>query len=300
MRTSVDSGLLPLRNQEGHKKSSSLFGGFGKSRPKFAAGGPSKIRSRFADSDDEDVASPRVFNSRFQDSSDEEPELAKLRPVRGIPRNTDEDDSTDLEDSSDIEKNIEKSRALAQTTRAVNASTANGIIKASDVLQLPTKEKKSFFGRLRRKKEKDKSLRTPNAALDGSVPTQAYLDQGRAEMGKSVSPEPSSAKSPPSSAPELQRRLVPNRVMSDSYMPRGIPSESWPLPLKTGAVGGDGPNTADGAPSVIAGSEHRAGVPQRQDTASTVHTAGGTRVYSEKTGRKKRFPMLRRAFGLYD
>jgi hypothetical protein len=299
MRTSVDSGFLTLRNQ-GHQKSSSLFAGFGKSRPKFAAGAPSKIRSRFADSDDEDVASPRVFNSRFQDSSDEEPEPVKLRPVRGIPRNTNEDDSTDLEDSSDIEKNIEKSRALAQPTLAVNASAGNGIIQANDVLQSPTKEKKSFFGRLRGKKEKDKNLRTPNAALEGSVPTQAYLGQGRAEMGRSMSPEPSSTKSPPSNAPGLQRRLVPNRVMSDPYMPRGIPSESWPLPLKTSAAGGDRPNTVNGASSVIAGSGHRAGVPQRQDTASTVHTAGGTRVYSEKTGKKKRFPTLRRAFGLYD
>jgi hypothetical protein len=304
MRTSFDSGPRTLRNQEGHQKSSSPFAGFGISRPKSAAGAPSRIKSRFADSDDEDAATRRIFNSRFEDSSDEEPDPVKLRPVRGIPRKIDEGDSTDLEDSSDIEKNIEKFRAPSQPTLAVNTSTGNGAVKANDVAQSPTKEKKSFFGRFRSKKDKDKNQRVSKAALESSVQKQAYLDQAGTEMERATSPEPSTTKPPPSTAPGLERRLPPNRVMSDQYVPQRIPSESWPLPPKIGAVDGDRPHTADGVGStsspVIARSEDKADGPQRQDTISTAPTAGGTPVYSEKTGRKKRFPMLRRAFGLYD
>jgi serine/arginine repetitive matrix protein 2 len=320
MRTSGDSGPRTMRNQEGHQRSSSGFAGFGKLRPKSAAALPSKIKSRFADSDDEDATSPKVFNSRFEDSSDDEPEPVKLRPVRGIPRKIDEGDSTDLEDSSDIEKEIEKSRAAAQPGLAVNTSAGNGVVNAGDVPQSPTKERKGFFGRFRSKKEKDKNSRMSRAALESSVQKQAYLDQARTEMdrakspelGKSKSPEgertkspePSNPKQPSSTAPELQRRLTPNRIMSDQFVPQRIPSESWPLPPKIGAADGDRPYTADGVASgsspVITGSEYPPGMPQRHNTASTVRTAGGTPVFSEKTGRKKRFPKLRKAFGLYD
>jgi serine/arginine repetitive matrix protein 2 len=325
MRASVDSGPQTLRNQEGHQRSSSAFAGFGKSRPKSAtvpAGRalPSKIKSRFADSDDEDAANPKIFNSRFEDSSDEEPEPDKLRPVRGIPRKIDEGDSTDLEDSSDIEKEIEKSQAVAQPALAVNASEENGVVKASDAPQSLTKEKKSFFGRFRSKKDKDKNPRMSRAAVESSLQTQAYLGQARAEMERAKSPEigkengpevertksaePSMPKSPSSPAPERQRRLTPHRVMSDQFVPQRIPSESWPLPPKVGAADEDRPYTADGVANasapVIAGREYRPGMPQRHNTASTERTAGGTPVYSEKTGRKKRFPKLRKAFGLYD
>jgi hypothetical protein len=60
------------------------------------------------------------------------------------------------------------------------------------------------------------------------------------------------------------------------------------LPPKIGAVDDNRPFSADG------------GAPQRQNTTFSAKTAGGTPVYSEKTGRKKKFPMLRKAFGLYD
>ena len=313
MRTSVDSGPRTLKNQESYQRSSS-FTGFGKSRPK-SAGAPvlsRKVKSRFADSDGEDAASPKLFNSRFEDSSDEEPEPVKFRPVRGIPRKIDEGDSTDLEDSSDLEKEIEKSRAAAQATPAVTTLSENGVVKASDTMQSPVKEKKSFFGRFRNKKEKDKNPRMSRAALESSVQTQAYLDQARTEMERAKSPElekakseePSVPESPSSPAPVVQRRLTPRRIMSDQYTPERMPSESWPLPPKIGAADGDRPYSADGVASasspVIAGAEYRPGMPQRQNTASTVRTAGGTPVYSERTGRKKRFPMLRKAFGLYD
>jgi serine/arginine repetitive matrix protein 2 len=301
MRTSFDASPRTLRNQEGHQRSSSAFAGFGKSKQKSAAGPPSKLKSRFADSDDEDASSPKIFHSRFEDSSDEEPEPVKFRPVRGIPRKIDEDDSTDLEDSSDVEKQLGKSKAAAA---AVNTSAENGAIKGGDAPLSPTKEKKSFFGRFRSKKDKEQYPKMSKAALENSVQTQAYLGQARTEIERAKSPEPSIPKSPSSPAPGVQRRLTPHRVMSDQYTPQRTPTESWPLPSKIESGDGDQPYTADGvanaSPPAIAGNEYKLGTPQRHNTASTVRTTGGTPVYSEKTGKKKRFPMLRKVFGLYD
>ena len=319
MRTSVDSGPRTLRSQDGHQRSSSGFSGFGKSRPRSAGVPSSKPKSRFADSDDEDAAKPGLFNSRFEESSDEESEPVKFRPVRGIPQKVDEGDSTDLEDSSDIEKEMEKSRVAAQPTPLVTTLPENEEARAGDAPQPPTKEKKSFFGRFRSKKEKEKSPRMSRAAVESSIQTQAYLDQARTEMERAKSPELVNAKSPgsegpkspepavpesPSPAPGAQRPLTARRIMSDQYTPQRMPSESWPLPPKIGGADGDRPYSAGGVASasspVVIETGLRPGPPERQNTASTVRTAGGTPVYSEKTGRKKKFPLLRRAFGLYD
>jgi serine/arginine repetitive matrix protein 2 len=315
MRTSFDASPRTLRNQEGHQRSSSAFAGFGKSRPKSAAGLPSKLKSRFADSDDEDAPSPKIFRSRFEDSSDEEPEPVKFRPVRGIPRKIDEGDSTDLEDSSDIEKQMGKPNA---TSAAANTSTENGVVKGGDAALSPTKEKKSFFGRFRSKKEKEQTPKLSKAGLESSVQTQAHLDQARTKIERAKSPEPEKSselksakspersilKSPSSPAPGGQRRLTPHRATSDQYTPQRIPTESWPLPPKTESGDGDRPYTADGvvnpSPPAVTGNEDKSGTLQRHDTASTVRTAGGTPVYSERTGKKKKFPMLRKVFGLYD
>jgi hypothetical protein len=221
--------------------------------------------------------------------------------VRGIPRKIDEGDSTDLEDSSDVEKQMGKAEAAAA---AVNTSTENGAVKGSDAPLSPTKEKKSFFGRFRSKRDKEQNPRMSKAALESSMQTQAYLGQARAEMERAKSPELSIPKSPSSPAPGVQRRLIPQRVMSDQYTPQRIPTESWPLPPKIESGDGGRPYTADGVANAslpaLAGNEYKPGTPQRHNSASTVRTKGGTPVYSEKTGKKKRFPMLRKVFGLYD
>ena len=323
MRTSFDGSPQTIKKQESHQRSlSSSFAGFGKSKPNapgatVARASASKIKSRFADSDDEDVAIPRPFNSRFEDSSDEEPAPVKFRPVRGIPRKIDEGDSTDLEDSSDVEKEMEKSKAAAQPTLPANTPAENGTVNGSDAPQSPAKEKKSFFGRFRSKKGREKNPRISKAALESSAQTQAYLDQARTEMERAKSPEmenarnpelgatksteSSAAKSPSSAASGGPRRLIPRRIMSDQYTPQRIPDESWPLPPKIGAVDDNRPFSADGVASVSSPAiEDTADAPQRQNTTFSAKTAGGTPVYSEKTGKKKKFPMLRKAFGLYD
>jgi len=143
-------------------------------------------------------------------------------------------------------------------------------------------------------------------AKDITVPSIFVLNEltTLTELERAKSPELSIPKSPSSPALGVQRRLTPHRVMSDQYTPQRTPTESWPLPSKIESGDGDQPYTADGvanaSPPAIAGNEYKLGTPQRHNTASTVRTTGGTPVYSEKTGKKKRFPMLRKVFGLYD
>lgn len=73
--------------------------------------------SRFEDSDGEEDEGPmQTFRSRFADSSDEdEPGPNTLRPVRGIPRRhgVQDGESTELEDSSDEERRRPGSSATA-------------------------------------------------------------------------------------------------------------------------------------------------------------------------------------------
>ena len=303
MRGPVDSGAPTLRNKENHKRGSSAFAGFGKSKPKVVSSKPAprsrmpKMSSRFAESDDEDALGPATFRSRFGDSSDEEPEPTKFRPVRGIPRKTDEGDSTDLEDSDDAEKDIEKRKTSAP---AVLAPIDGNKTTFADAPVSPNTEKKGgIFGRWRSKKVKDERGKTSKLPFESQDSRQAYIEQVKTEMQKNNKAEEQSPK--PARPGILQRRSTPQRVMSDSFTSQRMPSDSWPLPPK---IGEDRPFSSDGVPSAadstVAGGENRPGPPERQNTSSTVRTANGTPIYSERTGKKKKFPMLRRAFGLYD
>ena len=242
------------------------------------------------DSDDEDVPLPTAFQSRFGDSSDEETAPVKMRPVRGIPRRGNEGDSTELEDSSDDETRVEKPKILITSSGGASGQHITGLEseKPSDEPLSPTTEKrKGFFGRLRSKKPKKESQRISRAGLESSIQREAYLEQAKVEMERAKTPET------PTSPPKLQRRTTPKRVMSDS----------WPLPEKVTADDGDRPLTSDGINNVandtMPAAGFRPGLAPRQNTSSTVRSAGGTPVYG-RSGKKKRFPLLRRALGLYD
>jgi len=103
-------------------------------------------------------------------------------------------------------------------------------------------------------------------------------------------------------SPKLQRKTGPNTLSQ-------VPEDSWPLPLppKIGAIadGDDRPNTSDGM------SPQKNGIvrPEIGKRRSTVDEVGPAQrrvnfstepIYSQKTGRKKKFPTLRRMFGLND
>ena len=277
MRSSVDAGTPSLRGHSRQRPASS--GGF--SKRSSAPPASTKFKSRFGD-DSDDGDAPRLFRSRFEDSSDDEPEPLSLRPVRGIPRKTDDGDSTDLNDSSDDGKKAEKPKVhiappMAEDTHAVrrrSSGSGRDVTKSAD----PPTKKKGIFGRFRSTKDH----RVAKPVSESSARRDTHLERSPAELEQARSPV-----GPGSPTGKLQRRNMPQRVMS----------ESWPLPEAKEEGLDKRPGTSDGVVQNI--TNGRPSMMPRENTSSTVRTEGGTPVYG-RSGKKKRFPMLRKALGLHD
>lgn len=294
LRGSGESGARPERT-----KSPIRGFGFGRGSKGKDQKAPSKSRSQFSskfgNSSDHDDG-PSTFRSRFDDSSDEDlpsKRPSNLAPVRGIPRRVDEGDSTDLDDSSEDEKRSKRRNmpSKTKTTKPEGTALAAGSLRRSGSGQDLTKfsemgtglqakkaaekdpKRRSFFG-LGRKKDDSKVKKPdlpPPASRDGTPQRNNVLPPG----------SPTSPKSP-----KLQRRNTPMR----------LDSNSWPLPPVPGAAN-DRPNTADGVRNTAR--------PDLGVRSSTVDTSGSKRVDQNgvvlgRTGKKKRFPMLRKVFGLHD
>lgn len=307
MRTSM-RGATDSRNQN-RTKSPSRFG-FGKSsKPKPASGSRTAFSSRFGDSSDEDVG-PINRRSRFEDSSDDDGPSG-LTPVRGIPRRIDEGDSTDLEDSS-----AEPSPIISATRHRPSSKAKNqGLTLASGSSRIPAitpapvspglegnnandkeKKKRSFFGGLGGKKRDDSYVRSPTRQETPLERPKTIRLNTADSHGPAISGDVPSPKSP-----KLQRRNTPKRFASDS----------WPLPEIPGKADSR-PNTSDGnGMNASNGTRNGAGTgassmrPElgtRRSTAqneSAGNVANGVLVPG-KTVKKKRFPLLRKAFGLND
>ncbi|KAI4169519.1 MAG: hypothetical protein LQ343_005659 [Gyalolechia ehrenbergii] len=316
MRDSMDSGLGSRT-----KSPSSSFGfrrnsKLNHSEPKKAG---SRFSSRFGDSSDEDEVLPKR-GSRFVDSSDEEEERPGLTPVRGIPRRIDEGDSTDLEDSSasPSPKIGQDGKPLVLATSATHkplegsapakGSLHSGATEPGSVVQAnkaakKEKKKRSFFGSRRKQQPQpplDNSLPTTNPTPSTPRPLEPAYTK-RADIPSSPqSPKaanlvgsPSVTASPKSQAspkpPKLQRRNTPKRFASDS----------WPLPEMPAAAAGKGrPSTADGAagkPLALGSMRPKSG--PRRFTAEG-EPVNGAAVGGKEAGKRKRFPMLRKALRL--
>ena len=294
MRTSMRDSANPNspRNVKSPKRS------FGLSKePKVKNGPASRISSRFGGSSDEDDG-PRPHNSRFADSSDED-EPRKLprnfTPVRGIPKRIDEGDSTDLEDSSEEapKRSVTGNAASLKTPKFEGAALASGSLRPNGPGYDPTespgpeagipamngtgkdKKKRSFFGGLGKKKD---DAKVPKIDMESAGPHDKPLEHDRAERTLGIDSPDQSPRSP-----KLQRRTTPKRFASDS----------WPLPQNPAMATTDGrPSTAD-APAMK-------GRPELGSRRSTAQGVGENGVVVGKSGKKKRFPMLRKAFGLHD
>ena len=338
MRTSMrDSAYLgkpartSLRGSVDSKrpKSPSRFG-FGKASKSTAADSKpsSRFSSRFDDSSDEEDARPNL-RSRFADSSDDEP--VDFTPVRGIPRRIDEGDSTDLEDSS-VENVATPSKPKVNgakgpaTTKPEGLALATGSLRAASG-DAPTagmgsglqakkaaekeNKKRSFFGSLGSKKRVSPSVGGADTALERSkAGTQATIpSKGGRVFGPSspkadplslqpptVASQTSTAPSSPKS-PKLQRRNTPKRLASANDI-------SWPLEQSPGGAtntADNRPRTSDGQPKPT---NNAAGRPDLGTRRSGVQDGGanvaGAAIPAGGTGKKKKFPMLRKAFGLHD
>ncbi|KAL8694707.1 MAG: hypothetical protein Q9218_000718 [Villophora microphyllina] len=334
MRDSMDSSL------GNRTKSPSRGFGFGRKAQVKAAAPVSKktgsrFSSRFGDSSDEDEAAPKR-RSRFVDSSDEEEDKADFTPVRGIPRRTEEGDSTDLEDSSGspspmIGANSEKP-PMSSMKPLEGSALATGSLRAGpEKAAEKEKKKRSFFGSLSGSKKQSQpppkiSLPTPititnantststshpleaNYASPVATPTTPRTPKAAKMLGNSPaatsSPMSSQASpgSPKTRPPKLQRRNTPKRFASDS----------WPLPeMPAGAAEKVRPSTSDGAGGGISGGKGALAVgTMRPDAGGRRFTAEGQPVAGlgvngvtgaaggGKEGKKKRFPLLRKALGL--
>ena len=299
MRGSIDSNA---------SRSSFAFGKSAKPKPKAAKSG-SRFSSRFGDSSDEEDGS-KGFSSRFDDSSDEDEPTnmaAAFAPVRGIPARVDEGDSTDLEDSSqETVPNAANGKSNRKTngqtngkTSSIEPSTQEGKALASGSLRgraNPTdahvgngmnsdvqaeKKKKSFFGGFG-KKRTGPALPEIRASPQLETPRKAdKADKAEQVLGAG---SPSATQSPKS--PKLQRRNTPKSF------PISSPTSDWPLPASPSTATNSRPTTADGA--AIRG---RPDLGTRRSTVQAVDANGGT---LGKGGKKKKFPMLRKALGLHD
>lgn len=295
MRGSADGAVPTLRGSVDAKRSSSLFGQRQKSPQPGLSGGRAtlsmpKHRSRIVDSDDEDDAPiTRRWRSRFaDDSDDDEPGATNLAPVRGIPRRGGESDSTDLEDSSDNEKPTSRGQAPLTLQIPQNAMSTS----ATEPLSPNTEKKRGLFGIFRSKKPKDEpaspvliappvpakteSGKPSHLGFSSGAERDRIIEQTRARLQAVKDQE-----DPPAQAHgKLQRRHAPQRVMSDS----------WPLPPKLPDSMQDRPNTSDGALL-------RNGTTRLQQ--GSMRHEEPVEAYG-RGGKKKRFPKLRKAFGLKD
>ena len=315
-------------------KSPSRFG-FGKTpKAKAADSKPNRFSSRFGDSSDEEDGLPNL-SSRFADSSDDEP--TDLTPVRGIPKRIDEGDSTDLEDSS-VENAATPSKPKINGVRAPATTKPEGLALATGSLRAasgdgPTaamgtglqakkvaereNKKRSFFGSLGSKKRDPPSVRKTDiesaarhdiaiertkAEKQATTPSKDGLKLGPSSpVADPVSLQPATVASRTSTAqssprsPKLQRRNTPKRLGSANDI-------SWPLGQSPGGTTADvenRPRTSDGRPQPVNAAAGRPDLGMRRSTAQNegINVIGAA-VPGGATGKKKKFPMLRKALGL--
>ena len=287
--------------------------GFGKSA-KSGNKAPSKSR-RFSNSSDEGNG-PMTFRSRFADSSDEDEPSSKvplgLTPVRGIPRRGNESDSTDLEDSDDDGGGKSKkkptislplqSASTALANKSEGSALASGSLrnKPDDAAQQPAanltsfrkaepERRRSIFGAFGRKKDKPKFKPDLESAARRDTPLERTKLERSFTGHTNDSPvdiPPIPPMSPPPSRGKLQRRVTPQRVLSDTWpLPPPIPESPVSVKSERRPLTSDGSNTP------------RPPFGQRKISTNT-DVGDGSAV--GRTGKKKRFPMLRKAFGLRD
>ncbi|KAI9726910.1 MAG: hypothetical protein M1828_000258 [Chrysothrix sp. TS-e1954] len=336
MRTSVrgstDTARSTMRSPEPSKsnKSSSILG-FGKSKqkaPKKGGAKPtSRFGSRFSDSSDEE-GEVQTFRSRFDDSDDSDddaPAAPKLTPVRGIPKKAGQQsgDSTELSDEEPEPEPVSKPRpstppaqiALEQHVdepavtngaavgNALNAGTLRKDTNKEETADKPSRF--SMFGHAKKRSEQVAPEQVPSPEKTSMSPSDSP------SMPKTMRPSRKDYQSP-SRATKMFRRLSSSRNSSPNreagkedfpFPPPPIPDE-YKDPATTNAAGR--PNTSDGVAKPNFATA-RPGLGEKRDSTMTapesMTSAGRPKrepVVSGRTGKKKKFQGLRRAFGLND
>lgn len=278
--------------------------------------------SRFNDSDDEGPSLPRLSGSRRRDSSDED-EPKNFRPVRGIPRRTDEGESSDLDDSDNEPPAAALSKAgpddetriqalVEKITREKATTNGNGPVDIASATAAPaalftnghsslvtpfgvTKEqpkRRSIMSVLGRRRTELKIVKSNEESIARRDTPLERTRFERSNTGLSTVAESQTTSTQASPvAPKLQRRSAPE---GGGLRLAGIDPNNWPIPespTQTKMQIPSRPKTSDGntAPSLMGSTR-----PGLGRGLSAEGDALG------RSGKKKKFPMLRRAFGLHD
>jgi serine/arginine repetitive matrix protein 2 len=290
---------------------------------------PSFFSSRFADSDDDEPSSgiikadltpvrgiPRRRDQQDGDSTDlsDEDDYDARKTSRGRNAQT----KPIVPDSTDVEKAMAAARrnlgmtngSVAPGTPPVNAGSAlsKGSLRGPDPERpqspMDSPRKRSFMGSIlrRNRTNSNTSQQIPMSSPPPPLPNQTPL----------ASPRPG----------KLQRRTS---TATQDYFANNNPKTTrveddvnWPLtpPSRPGEVR---PSTSDGVSrheqAVRLARSMRPDIGRSQSNSEDVYANGGTHVgfaqdvketngkangFSAKTGKKKKFGMLRRAFGLDD
>lgn len=318
---------------------------------------PKSKTSRFVASDDEDSdARPQLFRSRFANSSDEDEPNNTLRPVRGIPRRTNErdGDSTELEDSSEEDRRQAQRRSMAATqseptppgSRGQNApGSMSGLAAVArqrgmtqreleEFLMMPPGGRKpGLWKRLGLKKSKNPDHRIRKADVESPSRRDTPLERSRLER-EQLRQEPvvneshghttttvSSNHDQPASSPASSPRLLK----------KGTKRPGIPWPLRSNAseqTSNSAPSSpqqfSPPAPSTQNGGHNRTVILNDVPASSTKEPAsplvsspgadtndGSSVAAAEEdhgpvardvvisgSGRKRRFPLLRKALRL--
>ncbi|KAI9045325.1 uncharacterized protein KD926_008751 [Aspergillus affinis] len=300
-----------LRGNEGRREKPSFFSTGKMQKAKVAKAPGPLFASRYPDSDEEQGAGKNVrpWQSRYENSSDDEPEMNNLRPVRGIPRRAgkDDGDSTELEDSSDgerhrpaaptaVRKPSEPASPKNPALAAVAKSRGMTEKEAEDFLRRPTIERRpSLFHRLSIRKPKPSAERGSTGKL-GKLDSCHVREEPPLDPNQGHTVTTCTASPDPPASPKLLKRGAYRSSGGESWPLRGPPKE-----LINGNYGSERPQTADGAgPNGV--SDRVAPVSKENENPlglSGLKSDGQQPVAdNHSTPRKKRFPKIRKAFGL--
>ncbi|KAN0071632.1 hypothetical protein V8E54_010228 [Elaphomyces granulatus] len=287
---------------------------------------PSK--SRFPASDDEsDGGLPRDFRSRFQDVSDDDddPSATPLRPVRGIPRRQSEcdGDSTELQDSSDEEA----SSAVKPDDPTIVLPLSGTRMSRDELLDIISHPKKSgLLGRLKfSKKNPTKDGKIRKVELESAARRDTPLERSRLELdhmreerllnghGGSTVTTITENNSRPSS-PKLQKKSVGGMLQGNGSWPlqsQAPPKEADAAhdeklserPRTSDGISEDGPaegGSASPGPEKARDHESSSRFGFKRRSRQNTNNSVTSDISVDETRRKKRFPLLRKAFGLRD
>ncbi|KAB8266438.1 hypothetical protein BDV30DRAFT_82402 [Aspergillus minisclerotigenes] len=307
---------VTLRSNDARREKPAFFstGKVQKARTTKASG--ALFTSRFAESDDEQGTSQQKWQSRFEDSSDDEERVVNnLPPVRGIPRRegAHDGDSTELEDSSDNERPGLVSRATkakesdARPARnpalaAVAKSRGMSEEEMEEFLRQPGGRRGSLFQRLSIRKPKAPSERGTsrsrseprNGSLDPEqVRENPLLDGARGNTVTTITTN----NTRPSSSPRRLRRAISRSSNGDSWPLRSDRRETNTDAPLSALRSSERPKTADGAFRNGSTASNAVDASAKKADLSSTNATDAMDV-EFASGRKKRFPRLRKAFGL--